>query len=602
MKKPLPLVSCALLLISTLSCGGNQPDNNDDNNVLIVIDDNSDLPNNTPEGCVDADSDGYFVRAPGNTTASCGVPDCDDGDERANPGNTEVCGNDIDDDCAGDGDAVCEMVASCADGVQNGDEEGVDCGGSCEAACSSGALDEFDLAGQGDSAALFAGSLFDVDLSFSIDAQKCTNCNSQVHLVILGSGEHECIYDRALTRESPNLSTRVTMRAPLEPGSYQLGFAYTSESSCDAVDPNTLTAAAVPFGTLEVAETRGIPTEIKHTARGECVDLPASSYANGEELILYGCTSNANQRWTFEEVGENLYRIRSQSSGKCLNVIPGAMNDGDPVSQYDCNGGKNQHVELIARDGGYAMRFEESGKCLAAGDAANLGLAIPLIQKDCGSFERPSDPIFELTPREDVPVYTFVHFEPESTQTLELSNDTLRDRWGLGNVLTFGGRFPPALENKRTLTLRNISFYVNVPAPCSYTIRVHQVRDLNDAFNEVASFTTPSISAGRRWVYAEDQRGTRLVDAYTYYFSIEPNGICYSTTEGNSWVWSSTEELTGNDTRFSVGDYERTAMFYGAGEQLQNFPEGPPTGDVSRFWSDSFRNKPIRMRLKIEGN
>jgi len=72
---------------------------------------------------------------------------------------TEICGNDIDDDCDGvvdndcrefdDGDACVEsrdclsglcpddvcVAASCDDGVTNGDEQGVDCGGSCPETC-----------------------------------------------------------------------------------------------------------------------------------------------------------------------------------------------------------------------------------------------------------------------------------------------------------------------------------------------------------------------------------------------------------------------------------------------------------------------------------
>ncbi|HYD03414.1 MAG TPA: MopE-related protein, partial [Alphaproteobacteria bacterium] len=76
-----------------------------------------------PVAPVDSDSDGY------NSTA-----DCNDNNANVNPGETEVCGNGLDDDCSG-GDATCAATPTCSDGIMNGDESGVDCGGSCAATC-----------------------------------------------------------------------------------------------------------------------------------------------------------------------------------------------------------------------------------------------------------------------------------------------------------------------------------------------------------------------------------------------------------------------------------------------------------------------------------
>jgi Glutamine amidotransferases class-II/Putative metal-binding motif len=50
--------------------------------------------------CVDADDDGYYAISP---TCPTGI-DCDDTDENVNPGEAEICGNEIDDDCDGDTD------------------------------------------------------------------------------------------------------------------------------------------------------------------------------------------------------------------------------------------------------------------------------------------------------------------------------------------------------------------------------------------------------------------------------------------------------------------------------------------------------------------
>jgi MYXO-CTERM domain-containing protein len=51
-------------------------------------------------GCEDADGDG-----------SCASDDCDDGNASAAPGQGEVCGDGVDNDCSGDIDEDCEPAA-----------------------------------------------------------------------------------------------------------------------------------------------------------------------------------------------------------------------------------------------------------------------------------------------------------------------------------------------------------------------------------------------------------------------------------------------------------------------------------------------------------
>ncbi|MBW3563151.1 MAG: S8 family serine peptidase [Acidobacteria bacterium] len=97
-------------------------------------------------GCTDADGDGY-----------CASDDCDDNDASVNPGASEVCGDNIDNDCDGsvdegcstctdaDGDGWCAEDGDCDDsnaGVNPGETEvcgdGIDndCDGSVDEGCS----------------------------------------------------------------------------------------------------------------------------------------------------------------------------------------------------------------------------------------------------------------------------------------------------------------------------------------------------------------------------------------------------------------------------------------------------------------------------------
>ena len=77
------------------------------------------------ENCTDADNDGYAIEG-----GECGPVDCDDSAPGVNPGATEVCDNQIDDDCDGhiDGDDI-ECKANCSDADDDGYAvEGGECG------------------------------------------------------------------------------------------------------------------------------------------------------------------------------------------------------------------------------------------------------------------------------------------------------------------------------------------------------------------------------------------------------------------------------------------------------------------------------------------
>ncbi|MDW5326583.1 RICIN domain-containing protein [Plantactinospora sp. KLBMP9567] len=60
-------------------------------------------------------------------------------------------------------------------------------------------------------------------------------------------------------------------------------------------------------------------------------------------------------------------RRSTSSSGMCVEVGWGGLNDGDLVDQYPCHGGANQKWFLENQPDGFQIRAVHTGKCLEAG-------------------------------------------------------------------------------------------------------------------------------------------------------------------------------------------------------------------------------------------
>ncbi|QMU71074.1 ricin-type beta-trefoil lectin domain protein [Streptacidiphilus sp. P02-A3a] len=105
-------------------------------------------------------------------------------------------------------------------------------------------------------------------------------------------------------------------------------------------------------------------------AGGQCVDDSGSGTANGNPIILYGCTGNPNQQWTLP--GDGTVR----TLGRCLDVPGSATAQGTDVDLSGCDGSAGQQWSYAA-DGN--LTNPNSGYCLDAtggGDADGTRLEI----------------------------------------------------------------------------------------------------------------------------------------------------------------------------------------------------------------------------------
>ncbi|GIJ72434.1 endo-1,4-beta-xylanase [Virgisporangium ochraceum] len=92
---------------------------------------------------------------------------------------------------------------------------------------------------------------------------------------------------------------------------------------------------------------------LRSEASGRCLDIPNSTTTNGTQVQIYDCHTNANQQFTVN--GSAL-----QVLGKCLQA-PANAAAGTRVQIWDCNGGANQQWTLNSNG---TVSNAQTGLCL----------------------------------------------------------------------------------------------------------------------------------------------------------------------------------------------------------------------------------------------
>jgi poly(3-hydroxybutyrate) depolymerase len=111
-------------------------------------------------------------------------------------------------------------------------------------------------------------------------------------------------------------------------------------------------------------DTTPPPTPTTFRLRGEssgrCADATGAASANGTQMILWDCHTNANQQ--FAQNGQAL-----QVLGKCLDA-PNNATSGTRVQIWDCHGGANQQWNVT---GTGTITSVQTGLCLNVTGTAN---------------------------------------------------------------------------------------------------------------------------------------------------------------------------------------------------------------------------------------
>jgi thermitase len=109
--------------------------------------------------------------------------------------------------------------------------------------------------------------------------------------------------------------------------------------------------------------------QVANVNSGKCFDVISGSLENYATIQQWGCFNNLNQQWRIEPVGSGLYKLKAMHSGRVLTIggswaNSGKLVDGAPIVQWDDNNGTEQKFYIQASGTGYQIKSQVSGKCL----------------------------------------------------------------------------------------------------------------------------------------------------------------------------------------------------------------------------------------------
>ncbi|GGM24528.1 alpha-galactosidase [Micromonospora sonchi] len=145
----------------------------------------------------------------------------------------------------------------------------------------------------------------------------------------------------ALLNQGSSTTTVSTTAAAIgkSGSSFTLRDAWTDGTSTTS---GAISASVPAHGTVVYRVSGGGTTDppppttfrLRSESSGRCLDVNNSGTANGTATLIWDCHNNSNQ--SFTQSGQAL-----QVLGKCLNISTSAT-AGTPVQIWDCNGGTNQ--------------------------------------------------------------------------------------------------------------------------------------------------------------------------------------------------------------------------------------------------------------------
>ncbi|GGL01700.1 family 16 glycosylhydrolase [Mangrovihabitans endophyticus] len=115
-------------------------------------------------------------------------------------------------------------------------------------------------------------------------------------------------------------------------------------------------------------------TMLKSNFSGRCIDIPGGNAVDGARLQMYDCNGSDAQKWTFQ--GDGTLRAK----GMCMDPAGGALSNGTPIQIVSCNGNPVQRFTL---SGAGDLVNVSANRCVDVKDW-NSGNGAQLQLWDCG--------------------------------------------------------------------------------------------------------------------------------------------------------------------------------------------------------------------------
>jgi galactose oxidase len=121
----------------------------------------------------------------------------------------------------------------------------------------------------------------------------------------------------------------------------------------------------------------------KHS--GKCLYVQNGSTVNGNPVVQWNCNGGDNEQWTLKPYGD-AYQIIVKHSGQCLKVIGALATDGAQIVQYPCQGANNELWYARPKGDYFQLVAKHSGKCLNV-NAATKNDGGKIIQRTCAAAD-----------------------------------------------------------------------------------------------------------------------------------------------------------------------------------------------------------------------
>jgi poly(3-hydroxybutyrate) depolymerase len=139
----------------------------------------------------------------------------------------------------------------------------------------------------------------------------------------------------------------------------------------------TWTSAEVwKFFTGDSAPPNPTTFRLRGESSGRCLDVNGASSANGAQMIVWDCHTNANQQFS-----QNAQAL--QVMGKCLDA-PTNATSGTRIQIWDCHGGANQQWTINTNG---TISNVQNGLCLDVGGTTN-GTAVNVASCNAAANQR----------------------------------------------------------------------------------------------------------------------------------------------------------------------------------------------------------------------